>query len=541
MSPISQFSSSDMASDTASSALGSPGLSVRYDEHNHQQRHNRKLEEPSKESEIEQLRRELEDSRQRIERDTGLINNLYEKLTELEELVKKQKITISTQSRTISDRRVLRKNQQQQQQSQSQSPMYPMTPSHHHHVHQCQYPGSGASGVSCSSTGTCVGGGLCAMHNNSAASPFETQVPAQAQTPLSVKSLDPTSSQCGTVFDQPPPKFEIPMGAPHSTHNFLAPPGTVKRKESIDIFSHMASSATTGTAHALSASPPGVLDLHKEMGDFSARFQALMRMSEVFGQTHASFPNIYNDSHMDNRVKDYLMAMSSGSRTSHLLEDAATRGFLVAKAINWYITEKILKVDVVMGFDASVDSEIKQIQDQIKASAAGLLQGIPLIRHLMLTAITTHVSSLSKHPAFAEFTTQQITHHLTELWPYIAPLGHDTHQNSHSHSPNSMWTDFHSIVSEAHALAIDMFSVPLEYRFEYPEAEPFDPLTMINRDPYVHCDPQLLKNSPETRVRLGVTPIVRIRDSSGGAANVHLMYLGHVLLKQPPKKQGSVV
>ncbi|KAL4970341.1 uncharacterized protein BDV14DRAFT_195036 [Aspergillus stella-maris] len=499
-----------MASDATPNA-GAPGTSLRLDSFHYQEGRRYEIEGSSESSDIEQLRRELEDAHQRIERDTGLIDNLHEKVTELEELVRKQRITINTQSRAISDRRVVRKSQQQQQSSVSMG-MYPMTPSHHYPVHQCQYLGSGASGVSCSSASTCVGNGTSTLHSN-AFSPFEAQALAQAQiqTPQSVRS---TEAHCSTIFDQPPPKFEIPSTA-YPAHTSLAIPSIVKRKESKDVFSPMAPSSNNGViTPALSA--PISPDHHKEMAGFSTRFQALMRMSEVFGQTHASIPNIYNDSHMEDTAKEYLMAISCRSRTSHLLEDAATRGFLVAKAINWYLVEMVLKVDVITGFDTSVDGEIEQIQRQMAFSSAN------------------NVKIVSKAPTFSSFISQKTTHHLTKLWPYIAPLGHDAHQNS------SMWADLHAIVAEAHALAVNMLSIPLEYRFEFPEqAEPFDPSTMINRDPYVHGDPQALKNTPETRVRLGVTPTVRIRDSSKSGENVNLMYLGHVLLKQPPRKQVS--
>ncbi|KAL3481972.1 hypothetical protein BJX99DRAFT_217900 [Aspergillus californicus] len=152
------------------------------------------------------------------------------------------------------------------------------------------------------------------------------------------------------------------------------------------------------------------------------------------------------------------------------------------------------------------------------------------VRHLMLTAMTNHLSILSKHPSFAEFSHQRIQSHLSRLWAYIGPLGHDPTNQS-----GQMWMDLSAIVSEAQSLAIDMYSVPLEYKFEFPEPdEHFDPLTMINRDPYVHGDPHGLKNG-ETRVRLGITPIVRMRNNSQSPGEVNLMYLGHVLLKTPKK------
>ncbi|KAL5338506.1 hypothetical protein BJX70DRAFT_200347 [Aspergillus crustosus] len=474
---------------------------------------------------IERLRRELDDSRQRIDRDTEVINNLHEKVTELEELVKKQKVTISTQSRTISDRRILRKHQQQ---SQSQSPLsmgmgvFPTTASHHHHhLHQCQYQcpgsGSGTSGVSCCGGGTCggAGNGACVVQNTS--SPLDNQPQYQSQiqtpTPQSVTSIG-SASQYSNLYDQPPPKFEIPFSGPLTPFVTGVPPGLAP-----SLFGPLAA------AFANSSSPEPAADYHKEMADFSTRFLALMRMSEIFGQTHASHPNIFTDSHLEDHVKDYLMAISSRSQASVLVGNAATRGFFVAKAINWYLIDKILKISVIKGFDASVDLEIGQIQKQMTPDT-------PItVRHLMLAAMTTHLITLSKKSNFPEFNQQRIQSHLTKLWTYIGPLGHDP-----SNQAGQMWLDLGSIVTEAHALAIDMYSMPLEYRIEFPgQGEHFDPSTMINRDPYVHSDPQSLKNG-ETRVRLGITPIVRIRNNSQSPGEVNLMYLGHVLLNVPRKQ-----
>lgn len=373
------FPPSAMAPETTNSNNGSPGPSVQYEELSYKIEQRSKFE-ASANAEIECLRRELHDSRQRIDRDTSVINALHDKVTELEELVKKQKITISTQSKAISDRRVLRKNQQQQQNQQPQSPMgpamgagmgmFPMTPSSHHqqqhNVHQSQYLGSGASGASAGSIGASTAsvsaGGIVFMQSTS--SPFEMQ--RQAQTPQSVKSFDPTT-QFNTVFDQPPPKFEILAGPSYTAYTPAVPSGLAPDLErGTDVFDPMGSitiANMTGPAH--SATSLGAANYHKDMANFSTRFLGLMRMAEVFGQTHASLPNVFLDSRLDDHVKDYLMAVSSRTQASILIGNASTRSFFVARAINWYLVEKILKIGIIRGLDAAVDMEIGEMQKQI--------------------------------------------------------------------------------------------------------------------------------------------------------------------------------
>ncbi|KAL2871863.1 uncharacterized protein BJX67DRAFT_90293 [Aspergillus lucknowensis] len=347
----SHLPSLDMASNTsASSDTGGPGPSIHFEEAGYESKY--KPEAPfsslssSAKKEMEYLRRELEDSRQRINRDTEVINSLHEKVTALEELVSKQKITISTQSKTISDRRVLRKSQQQQ---------FPMTPNHHHpHVQQYPVSGRNASGIP-GAGGASVGGEVNVMHQ--APSPFETQ------TPQSVTSFGSTS-QYSTVFDQPPPKFEIPYGVSVQAYNAVVPPSLGRTQ---DVFGPMAIAVSNGADHGSSTLSVPDNDYRKEMADFSTRFLGLMRLAEIFGQAHASFPNIFMDSHLDGQVKEFLMAISSRSQASVLIGNATTRGFFVAKAINYYLVNNVLTIAVVKGFDPSADLEIGQIEEQLNS------------------------------------------------------------------------------------------------------------------------------------------------------------------------------
>ncbi|KAL3436569.1 hypothetical protein BDV09DRAFT_164642 [Aspergillus tetrazonus] len=528
-----------MAADTSSSNPGSPGPSVQNVDIDYGQQSSHNFNDSSAHLIIQRLRRELDDALLRIDRDTDVISGLHDKVTNLEELVKKQQITINTQSKTISDPRSLRK-QHSQIQVHVQSPMgmglFPITPSHHqHHVHhQYQYPGSGASGASC-------GSGVCVLQTTP--SPLDCQAQVHPQPAHSPEY----SPQSGTVFDQPPPKFEIPPGA-YASFAQISPPGLVPNLgRTSDVFSPFSStSVSNGVDHTSPTALYDAADCHKRMADFSNRFQTLMRMSEIFGHAHASLPNVFMDSHMDDHVKDYLMAISRGTKASDLLGNAATRGFFVAKAINWYLVEKILNASVTSGFDAAADLEISQIQEQMTSSRSSqliptfrlkaltltdLVAETPLVRHIMLTAVATHITKLTKKSGFTEYNQQKIYNHLHTLWAYIGPLGHDA-----ANQNGPMWNDLHAIVSEAQSLAIDMYSMPLEYKFEFPEqSEPFDPHTMINRDPWVLADPSVLQNT-DTRVRLGITPITRIRDNSQSPGDVQMVYMGHVLLKGPKKQ-----
>jgi len=101
------------------------------------------------------------------------------------------------------------------------------------------------------------------------------------------------------------------------------------------------------------------------IAEFSSRLRELWTKTELFGQVHANVPSIYKDSHLDKRVKEYIMSVSDRQGASSLLGSPATRFFLVAKAINAFLVHDVLKVTIIKGFDAQADMEIGGIKKQL--------------------------------------------------------------------------------------------------------------------------------------------------------------------------------
>lgn len=273
----------------------------------------------------------LEDSRAHIAQDTVLIGGLQEKVVELQALVQKQKVTISNQSKTISDPRIIRKQSQQQQQQQQvpgcgNGAVTPMTPQRHGQG-QCQ--------------------GL---------SPFES--PYSTGSGFSGAS---GASGAGVEYSPPPPMFDINgngfvpqfsgqcRGQPLPGVNPLPLPS---------IWDPLAWS--NGNPYAVA-----YLDPTTCISEFSSRLRELWTKTELFGQVHANVPSIYKDSHLDKRVKEYIMSVSDRQGASSLLGSPATRFFLVAKAINAFLVRDVLKVTVIKGFDAQADMEIGGIKKQL--------------------------------------------------------------------------------------------------------------------------------------------------------------------------------
>ncbi|KAL4893746.1 hypothetical protein BDV59DRAFT_201516 [Aspergillus ambiguus] len=397
---------------------------------------------------------------------TGVVQQLQKRIDELEELVRKQRATISNQSKAISDPRVVRRQH-------ATVSGFPWTPRH---------------------------GG-------------PNLLPSPLETPLSIAS----GSVGSGVFNQPPPPFLLVQG------NHPAPTAATEDLES------STANATAGEHHdcVLCSKMNGqyacaFVNFDDTFLEIWARLQTLWTKTESYGMTYANIPCIQVDSQMGQNVKDYVISLSDQAQASTLLGQPTTRYCLVAKAINYYLIKEVMKITAAKGFDASSDEEMGHIKQMMYPDTP------QVVRQLIVVTLTSHLRELQEKPGFAEFSHHKARVHTNKLWQYVGPLTHDPFNQY------TAWADLFAIVSEAQTLAIDMFSVPFEYKVDFPDmSETFEPTTMINRDLFIRGDPQGLKNN-DTRVRLSITPIVRMRDNSQRPADIRMASLAHVLLRPAP-------
>ncbi|UCK58288.1 hypothetical protein AFCA_001150 [Aspergillus flavus] len=236
------------------------------------------------------------------------------------------------------------------------------------------------------------------------------------------------------------------------------------------------------------------------------------------------------DSQLNPRVKEYVMSISNKIHASTLLGNPCTRPCVVAKAINFYLVHEILQPTVVKGFDAQVDVEINQIQEHLTIETPAV------VRHSLLIAIAHHIQTVVNKPEFSECNKNNTHSYMEKLWLLIGPLTHDP-----LNQYQVVWMDLQDILTEAQALAIDLYSLPFEYSFRFPAVnEIFEPGTMVNCDQFVGGIPQALRKD-NTLVRLGVTPIISISDNSTSPADVRLVGLAKVLLRPPPRRYTQLI
>ncbi|KAE8417413.1 hypothetical protein BDV36DRAFT_296150 [Aspergillus pseudocaelatus] len=340
-------------------------------------------------------------------RDIETISRQRVKILELEDLVQKQKTTISNQSKAIADPKRIRTWQ-----STIPMPIFPLT---------------------------------------------YTQQRPSVRSPRSSTPL-PASPYSSSVLTLPPPTFDLSASTPQ---------GKLLSLEE---------NSKTSLSRKRSGFPMRVCSLGPSFDTetvfrvISTRLQSLFSRTQTFGHMYTNFPSIQFDSQLNPRVKEYVMNISDKIHASTLLGNPCTRLCVVAKAINFYLVQHILQPIVVRGFDAQMEMEIKQIQKHLTIDTP------VVVRHSLLIAMAHHIQAVVNKPKFSEFNRNNTHSYMEKLWMLICPLTHDP-----LNQYQMVWVDLHGILTDAQALAIDLYSLPFEYSFKFPAVNDiFEPGSMVN-------------------------------------------------------------
>jgi hypothetical protein len=262
------------------------------------------------EDELAKAQADVKRGKEQIAHDATIITSLQARIAELEELVEMQKATIVNQSKTIAEPKTLAHRQ-------SAAPLNPVTPSRQI-IPQHSLDASFSTG-----------------HLRNGGPPPRFSLPAKPMT----GGLPPNGQALlSPLYRARTCRYSMPSRSPvHNVFTIFKGPGKV---------------------------PP--FDFEEKATAFGTQLQGLWAKSEAFGHKYATEPNAWKDSHLDQRVKDYAMAISDSKVASYLLNNPVTRPLQVAKAINFYLVRDVLKITVIKGFNNMVDVEIDQIKHQLR-------------------------------------------------------------------------------------------------------------------------------------------------------------------------------
>ncbi|KIW18978.1 hypothetical protein PV08_03267 [Exophiala spinifera] len=227
-------------------------------------------------------------------------------------------------------------------------------------------------------------------------------------------------------------------------------------------------------------------------------------MVEMFSWAHVNFPSSHGDNQLNKSLKERFLQAAAPTQAFPLMTSPATRYLLVAKVINAWILDKVLRADSFRGFNANIDSMIDAAKNQVYQSTPAQ------VKFQLFNKIAAQMRELRQNVQFKRFVDKLTQDRGNELWELMAPLMHTKTSRD--------WDDMATLMEEAHRLAIMMFSGTDQYRFEVKEGGSFfkkAAMAVVSRQtlPDGTTTPDQLE-ARGARVKLGVSPQVVVKNST---------------------------
>jgi hypothetical protein len=144
--------------------------------------------------------------------------------------------------------------------------------------------------------------------------------------------------------------------------------------------------------------------------------------------------------------------------------------------------------------------------------------------------MATEVKRIKSNPNFAGFVHNLARTRGNELWGIVKPMMHNKTSRD--------WEDLYELMVKAHELAEMMYSGSEEYKFDFPiMGQPFRKDFMEVRDPHSRLIDPVDAERRSMQVRLGMTPLITIRQSTAdGLVKAGTVLKAIVLLKEPRER-----
>ncbi|KAK2813758.1 hypothetical protein FQN50_000156 [Emmonsiellopsis sp. PD_5] len=489
-----------------------------------------------KDSDLVRTKNDLDMATANSQRDREVLRLMEARIAELEELVGKQKATISNQSKAISAPRG--------------------NGSGNGSIGSSGYNGNGNGNGQAAGNGN--GNGYAhgqGQGNKPRALSFNFATPQHHYHHGSGQGGSRVS-RYQHVFNNPPPKFGL--ATPQSLSQSQSAMSSVERLNAF--VPSIGNSPGTGGGGGIGGAEEKVIplsslpvDLPEGMMimeeanftamDFGNKFLSVWEKVENFAKTYLlsapSNNHVTAATAVDAEVAKTLVVASGleSAAMAELLGDPNMRHLVLMRVMNYYLSKKVMHVSVIRGFDSTADSEIGQMIRLMYPGISSIpsplsIQYIPLIkvlytdapltvRALLHEAIRRQVNRIRNIPLFPNFYNKRKNENANRLWSLIEHLVQRNHP--------AIWNDYVAIIEETHELALTMFSGPYEFKFLFAEVGGgFEAGTMVGRDAG-GMDGNGSGNG--NVVKMCVTPTIWFRGNANGMREVmQVVNLANVIL-----------
>ncbi|CRG89452.1 hypothetical protein PISL3812_06488 [Talaromyces islandicus] len=266
------------------------------------------------------------------------------------------------------------------------------------------------------------------------------------------------------------------------------------------------------------------IEFETNASNIAARFNSLWIASDQFAKSYVVGEDVtLLPEQLPARLKDYMMIHASPDVATLFLNCPGNKRLYVAKVVNFYLCKQILKyTEVVRGCDPVIDSEILSYKKRITHDVTATT------KHFILSAISKCVVRATEKPDFQDFCDQYRGNHTRILRALLDPL-----LSLGETSSAAQTSSLEEIVTDAHKLGLELYSMPYDARCHFPEIEEsYDPTIMMNMDN--NFDITLVNNA---KVKMSVTPVIRLGQNEFQPVRVRNVSIAKVYTSLPGNKE----
>lgn len=253
-------------------------------------------------------------------------------------------------------------------------------------------------------------------------------------------------------------------------------------------------------------------------------FQGLIDEVFAFAHKHVNTPSTQGDSNMPATLKSHLLHLASKTSANRIMSNQNTRYFLVGKLILDFIINQAFLESSFVGFDGEIDNAIRAARSRIYNDTPSN------VRKAYLQEIAKQFTLLNTNTDFEQYVAQLVYKRAVDLWNRVRPLMYA--------KVDGDWVGLHTLMTNAHKIALSMLSDDTEFRFDFPPINtPFNEVTMVNMDPEYRGLPAQRIMAAGGLVRLGAIPQISIRVTGvNGSETIKTLVKAGVLLALLQKK-----
>ena len=201
---------------------------------------------------------------------------------------------------------------------------------------------------------------------------------------------------------------------------------------------------------------------------------------------------------MPRDVWSVLQRSCQASSLGDIMKSRDTRRPLAMRYLLSVITADIWQISIVKDFPWP--EKVRELAEARRAIATSKDQHVLAPNYIIQAEA---VQAIRQHPNFTGFITAKAWMAAESMFPNLSRL--------FNMSPTAT-REFQALWRHAYEFGVDIFTLPLAYRFDFPPPGPkafFNPSTMNNVDPGVSGTPQSIKQA-DYRVSVAITPVVTI-------------------------------